>query len=358
MTKSSEEPLRVVDRRWWARAQSDAATAEPEPERDRKPSYVEDLERQLADKTAQLQAIAAEHRRALDEFEQAKLRIRREVAREVERSKRAVVVGAARGARQPRSRDCRGARERHDASRDAASRRRARARSVPRQARGVRRRAASTRSASCSTLPCTKRSRRHPSAIPSQDGLVVAVIERRLRDRRRNPAARPRCRGTSGWINPTSSSDASATSSGKSSLDTGAVNVTFAGQRAEGQRPAQPPRHAEAAGRTARSEELAGARPRRTARGGDRYVEARNRRPGRKSDHADLGSVSRAAAGRRRQRFPLRDDVEPLRQPLARRPVQDDRRAGRAERRRAVRALHRLRLHAGHATFRTPTTCR
>jgi len=87
-----DEPLRVVDRRWWARAQStDITTAEPEY-RDRKPSYVEDLEQQLADKTSQLQTIAAEHRRALDEFEQAKLRIRREVARDVERGRRAVIA--------------------------------------------------------------------------------------------------------------------------------------------------------------------------------------------------------------------------------------------------------------------------
>jgi molecular chaperone GrpE len=87
-----DEPLRVVDRRWWARPESDAATAAPEPERDRKPSYVEDLERQLADKTTHLQAIAAEHRRALEEFEQAKVRIRREVVRDVERGKRAIVA--------------------------------------------------------------------------------------------------------------------------------------------------------------------------------------------------------------------------------------------------------------------------
>ena len=47
----------------------------------------------------------------------------------------------------------------------------------------------------------------------------------------------------------------------------------------------------------------------------------------------DVGAVPGAAAGRRHQRLSLRDDVEPLRQPLARRQVQDDRRARRAERR-------------------------
>ncbi len=91
MPNPPDEPLRVVDRRWWARTEG-TDTAAPEPERDRKPSYVEDLERQLADKTAQLQSVAVEHRRALEEFEQAKLRIRREVARDLERGKRGVVA--------------------------------------------------------------------------------------------------------------------------------------------------------------------------------------------------------------------------------------------------------------------------
>ena|SRR5437660_1129019 len=91
MSNSPDEPLRVVDRRWWARTPTEDASTDAEPERDRKPTYVEDLERQLADKSAHLQTIAAEHRRALDEFEQAKIRIRREVARDVERGKRAVV---------------------------------------------------------------------------------------------------------------------------------------------------------------------------------------------------------------------------------------------------------------------------
>ena len=91
MTKSPDEPLRVVDRRWWARQEGDAGATATEPERDRKPSYVEELEQQLADRAAQLQSIAAEHRRALEEFEQAKVRIRREVARDIERGRRAIV---------------------------------------------------------------------------------------------------------------------------------------------------------------------------------------------------------------------------------------------------------------------------
>jgi molecular chaperone GrpE len=78
----------VVDRRWWART-DDPGSEDPGA---RKPTYVEDLERQLAERGAQLQQYAAEHRRALEEFEQVKVRLRRDVAREVDRGKRAVVA--------------------------------------------------------------------------------------------------------------------------------------------------------------------------------------------------------------------------------------------------------------------------
>ena len=89
MSDKEEPQVRVVDRRWWARTGADESAEET---RERKPSYVEDLERQLADKTSQLQAYSVEHRRALDEFEQVKSRIRRDTAREVERGKRTVIT--------------------------------------------------------------------------------------------------------------------------------------------------------------------------------------------------------------------------------------------------------------------------
>src|SRR5689334_19238378 len=90
---STDEPLRVVDRRWWARSQENADSDATADERgDRKPTAVEALELQLTDKTAQLQSVLTEHRRALDEFEQIKTRMRREVGREVERGKRAVLA--------------------------------------------------------------------------------------------------------------------------------------------------------------------------------------------------------------------------------------------------------------------------
>src|SRR5437867_867940 len=88
--KSESEPaVRVVDRRWWARG--DAADADP-PASARKPTFVEALEQQLAEKSADLQNVLAEHRRVLDEFEQVKVRMRRDAGRDVERAKRAVIT--------------------------------------------------------------------------------------------------------------------------------------------------------------------------------------------------------------------------------------------------------------------------
>jgi molecular chaperone GrpE len=90
VSDEKDPQVRVVDRRWWARADAGTAAAAEEPVR--KPSYVEDLERQLSDSSAQLQQVLADHRRAVDEFEQVKGRIRRDVAREVERGRRTMLA--------------------------------------------------------------------------------------------------------------------------------------------------------------------------------------------------------------------------------------------------------------------------
>ena len=87
--ESKEPRVRVVDRRWWARGES-ADTGEDAGAR--KPTYVEELEKQIEEHKERLQEFMNEHRRSLDEFEQVKLRIRRDVAREVERGRRAVLV--------------------------------------------------------------------------------------------------------------------------------------------------------------------------------------------------------------------------------------------------------------------------
>jgi molecular chaperone GrpE len=85
-----ESPIRVVDRRWWARGESSSATAEEPPPT--KPSYIEELEHRLQDSSAQLQTVLNEHRRSLEEFEQIKARMRRDTAREVERNRRALLT--------------------------------------------------------------------------------------------------------------------------------------------------------------------------------------------------------------------------------------------------------------------------
>jgi len=84
-----QPPVRVVDRRWWARGDAEESDAEVGV---RKPTYVEDLERRLADQAAQLQSVLAERRRAADEFDSVKQRMRRDTARDVERARRALLA--------------------------------------------------------------------------------------------------------------------------------------------------------------------------------------------------------------------------------------------------------------------------
>lgn len=87
--KEDKDPgVRVVDRRWWARGDAPEAGESGA----RKPTYIEELEQRLADTTAQLQRVLTEHRRSLDEFEQVKGRLRRDVGKDVERSKRALLA--------------------------------------------------------------------------------------------------------------------------------------------------------------------------------------------------------------------------------------------------------------------------
>ena len=91
MADKEEPQVRVVDRRWWARPDAEDREFAGD-DRIRKPSVVEELEQQLAEKNAQVQAYLTDHRRMLEEFEQVKARIRRDTARDIERSKRSVLV--------------------------------------------------------------------------------------------------------------------------------------------------------------------------------------------------------------------------------------------------------------------------
>jgi molecular chaperone GrpE len=80
--------LKVTDRRWWARGEDATAAEEPKL----KPTYIEELEARLAAKDAELQQIISKYRGASDEFDQARARLRKEVTKDVERGRRALIV--------------------------------------------------------------------------------------------------------------------------------------------------------------------------------------------------------------------------------------------------------------------------
>lgn len=89
--KEYEVPVKVVDRRWWANqenANTAAATAAPSL----KPTYVEELEQKLAEKDKQLQDAIARYRGASAEFDESRLRIRREIAKDIERGRREILA--------------------------------------------------------------------------------------------------------------------------------------------------------------------------------------------------------------------------------------------------------------------------
>jgi molecular chaperone GrpE len=89
--KEHESPVKVVDRRWWANqdnANTTAATATPSL----KPTYVEELEQKLAEKDQQLQDAIARYRGASNEFEESRLRLRREIGKDIERARREVLA--------------------------------------------------------------------------------------------------------------------------------------------------------------------------------------------------------------------------------------------------------------------------
>lgn len=87
--KDQDIPVKVIDRRWWARGENGAA--EPAADRSSKPTYVEELERQLAEKDKTAQEYLAKYRQAASEFEESRLRLRREIAKDIERARREII---------------------------------------------------------------------------------------------------------------------------------------------------------------------------------------------------------------------------------------------------------------------------
>jgi molecular chaperone GrpE len=89
MADEPQNGIHVVDRRWWARGETRAGEADAPFE---KPSYVQELEARVAAKDEELRATLARYREASAEFDQARARLRRDVAKEVERGSRAVLA--------------------------------------------------------------------------------------------------------------------------------------------------------------------------------------------------------------------------------------------------------------------------
>lgn len=89
MDNPEKVDVKVTDRRWWARGESSDSTEETV---ERKPTVVEDLEQRLTESQERLQAVLIEHRRAAEDFEAARVRMRRDVTKEVERGRRTVLA--------------------------------------------------------------------------------------------------------------------------------------------------------------------------------------------------------------------------------------------------------------------------
>ncbi|MFO7695493.1 MAG: nucleotide exchange factor GrpE [Vicinamibacterales bacterium] len=90
MADEPQTDINVVDRRWWARKETGPGGGADESLE--KPTYVQELEARVAAKDEELRATLTRYREANAEFEQSRARLRREVAKEVERGTRAVLA--------------------------------------------------------------------------------------------------------------------------------------------------------------------------------------------------------------------------------------------------------------------------
>jgi molecular chaperone GrpE len=85
-----ETRVKVVDRRRWREdGESNPAAA---PQAPLKPTYVEELERKLAQREKEAEEYLAKYRQASREFEDARARMRKELAKDAERSRREVLI--------------------------------------------------------------------------------------------------------------------------------------------------------------------------------------------------------------------------------------------------------------------------
>jgi molecular chaperone GrpE len=82
--------MKVTDRRWWARGEGAEAAVSEEPRL--KPKYVEELEAQVAEKNLEIQQLLTKYREASGEFEAARVRLRKEVTKDVERGRKSMLI--------------------------------------------------------------------------------------------------------------------------------------------------------------------------------------------------------------------------------------------------------------------------
>ena len=89
--RDQDAPVKVVDRRWWVNREENAAADAERPTTSLKPTYIEELERQIADKDRQIQEYLGKYRQASAEFDEARLRLRREISKDIERVRREIL---------------------------------------------------------------------------------------------------------------------------------------------------------------------------------------------------------------------------------------------------------------------------
>ena len=90
--KDHEIPVKVIDRRWWANTDQSGNTAERAQSASLKPTYVEELEQQIVEKDKQIQEYLTKYRQAASEFDEARLRLRREISKDIERGRREILA--------------------------------------------------------------------------------------------------------------------------------------------------------------------------------------------------------------------------------------------------------------------------
>jgi molecular chaperone GrpE len=88
--REQDIPIKVVDRRWWANTDAAAGSSESAAT-SLKPTYVEELEQKVAEKDKQIQEYLTKYRQAAGEFEEMRLRLRREISKDIERTRREIL---------------------------------------------------------------------------------------------------------------------------------------------------------------------------------------------------------------------------------------------------------------------------